>query len=68
VIEWSVDGGPWRSVDTFTRWSRTLHLPWVVMLDDTLPPGRHVFRVRIAEGRHADSAGTALRVQHLLLN
>lgn len=68
VIEWSVDGGPWRSVDTFTRWSRTLHLPWVVMLEDALPPGRHVFRVRIATGRHADSTGTALRVQHLLLN
>lgn len=68
VLEWSVDGGPFRPVHTFTRWSKTLHLPWVVILDDGLPPGRHVFRVRIAAGRHADSAGTALRVQHLLLN
>lgn len=68
VLEWSVDGGPFRPVDTFTRWSKNLHLPWVVILDDGLPPGRHVFRVRIAAGRHADSAGTALRVQHLLLN
>lgn len=68
VLEWSVDGGPFRPVDTFTRWSKNLHLPWVVILDDGLPPGRHVFRVRIAAARHAESAGTALRVQHLLLN
>lgn len=68
VLEWSVDGGPFRPVDTFTRWSKNLHLPWVVILDDGLPPGRHVFRVRIAAERHGDSAGTALRVQHLLLN
>ena len=68
VIEWSVDGGPWRRTDTYTRWSRNLHLPWVVMLDDALPPARHVFRVRISSDRHAESAGTALRVQHLLLN
>jgi sialidase-1 len=68
VLEWSVDGGPFRPFDTFTRWSKNLHLPWVVMLDDGLPAGRHVFRVRIAAGRHAESAGTALRVQHLLLN
>ncbi len=68
VLEWSVDGGPFRPVDTFTRWSKNLHLPWVVMLDDGLSPGSHVFRVRIAAGRNAESAGTALRVQHLLLN
>lgn len=68
VLEWSVDDGPFRPVDTFTRWSKNLHLPWVVILEDGLPPGRHVFRVRIAAGRHTESAGTALRVQHLLLN
>lgn len=68
ALEWSVDGGAFRTVETYTRWSRNLHLPWVVMLDDGLPPGRHVFRVRIAAARHAESAGTALRVQHLLLN
>ncbi len=68
VLEWSVDGGPFRLVDTYTRWSKNLHLPWVVILDDSLSPGRHVFRVRIAAARHAESAGTALRVQHLLLN
>lgn len=68
VLEWSVDGGPFRPVDTYTRWSKNLHLPWVVILDDSLSPGRHVFRVRIAAARHAESAGTALRVQHLLLN
>jgi alpha-L-fucosidase 2 len=68
VIEFSVDGGATRTADTFTRWSRGLHLPWAVILDDQLAPGRHTVRVRLAGTRNPASTGTALRVFHLLLN
>jgi alpha-L-fucosidase 2 len=68
VIEFSVDGGATRTIDTFTRWSRSLHLPWAVILDDQLAPGRHTIRVRLAGARNPASTGTALRVFHLLLN
>ncbi len=67
-LEFSVDGSPYRSVETFTRWSASLHLPWAVILDDQLKPGIHRARVRITEAHHAQSTGTALRVFHLLLN
>ena len=67
-LEFSIDGAPYRSIETYTRWSHSLHLPWAVMLDDTLKPGRHVARVRIARDHDAKSTGTALRVVHLLLN
>ncbi|MEZ5385807.1 MAG: GDSL-type esterase/lipase family protein [Prosthecobacter sp.] len=67
-IEFSIDGGEYRQMDTFTRWSAGLHLPWAVILDDGLKDGHHTAKVRIAEGHDAKSTGTALRVFHLLLN
>lgn len=65
-IEYSIDGGTPRTIDTFTRWSSNLHLPWAVILEDNLSDGRHKAKVRILEGHHAESAGTALRVLHFL--
>ena len=57
-----------RVIDPFTQWSPGLHLPWAVILDDGLEPGRHDVTVRIAEGHDPRSTGTALRVFQLLLN
>jgi len=68
VVESSVDGGPWRQIDTFTVSSPSLHLPWAVMLADGLAPGPHSIRVRISSTRNPKSLGHALRVQRLLLN
>ena len=67
-LEFSVDGAPYRSIETYTRWSHSLHLPWAVILDENLQPGRHVANVRIARDHDANAHGTALRVFHLLLN
>ncbi len=67
-IEFSIDGAPYRTKETFTHWSTGLHLPWAVILDDGLSEGRHTIKVRIAEGHDSKSNGTALRVFHLLLN
>ena len=67
-IEHSVDGGAWRTTDTFTQWSTGLHLPWAIILDDGLKPGSHTVKVRIAAGHDAKGTGTTLRVFHLLLN
>lgn len=64
VIEFSVDGGAWRELETLTAWSKSLHLPWALMLDDSLPSGQHTVRVRLT-GKRPDSA---LRVFHLLEN
>jgi putative heme-binding domain-containing protein len=67
-IECSIDDGPFTTLETHTRWSSTLHLPWAVMLADGLTVGRHTARVRIAAGHDPRSTGTAVRVVHLLLN
>ena len=67
-IEFRVDGGEPRQIDTFTHWSTGLHLPWALILDDGLKNGQHTVTVRIAEGHNDKGKGTALRVFHLLLN
>lgn len=67
-LEFSIDGGAYREIETFTQWSSGLHLPWAVILDDGLTAGDHLVQVRIAEGHDVKSTGTALRVFHLLLN
>ena len=65
-IEFSVDGGAPRTLDTLTHWSSGLHLPWALILDDQLKPGPHTARVRLVASK--TSSKTALRVFHLLLN
>jgi sialidase-1 len=67
-IEFSIDGGAWRTLDTQTRWSSALHLPWVLILDDQLKNGPHTAKVRLIASRSPKSTGTVLRVFHLLLN
>lgn len=67
-IDCRIDGGEWRTLETFTPWSAGLHLPWAVILDDGLAPGKHTATVRVASGHHERGSGTALRVFHLLLN
>ena len=60
--------GELQPIETFTRWSRSLHLPWAVILDDGLEDGHHTVKIRIAAGHDAKATGTALRVFQLLLN
>jgi sialidase-1 len=68
MVESSVDGKPWARLDTFTQWSKSLHLPWAIMLADNLAAGPHSVRVRIAVDHNTQSTGSALRVQKLLFN
>lgn len=67
-IEFSIDGGDRQTIDTRTQWSARLHLPWAVILDDGLDKGRHTVNIRLTGNQNDKTAGTALRVFHLLLN
>lgn len=67
-IEFSIDGGEYRKLETFTHWSAGLHLPWALILEDQLKYDSHTVQVRLAGDHEPKSTGTALRVFHLLLN
>ena len=60
TIAFRIDDRPEQTLNTATPWSQSLHLPWALILDDTLPAGQHTVRVRVVDG--------ALRVFQLLEN
>lgn len=58
VLEYSIDGAPFKKLDTFTDWSRNLYIPWVYMLETELPSACHTLRLRVAKG---DKTGCQIR-------
>jgi len=68
AIEYAIDDGPWRTLDTFDDYCRLFHRPKPIVLADGLPPGTHRLRVRLSADAHPDSAGRALRIRGFLVN
>jgi sialidase-1 len=68
VVEYSIDNVPWQKKDMFTRWSSGLHLPWVLMLDADLKPGKHVLKLRVSSEKNKNSQGNACRIAMFAVN
>jgi len=68
TISYTIDGKKYAEIDLFTEWSKNLHLPWYVMLDDELKKGKHRLVVTVSENRNSSSKGTACRIVHFLVN
>lgn len=68
VVEYRIDGGEWKSLDLFTQWSKSLHLPWAKMLAAGLEPKDHVLEVKIADSANPRSVGHAVRIVYFLVN
>ncbi len=68
IIEYSIDGREWKSIDLFTQWSEWLHLPWFLTLGDDLKRGSHVLKIRLSNNKNAASRGTVCRIRYLLVN
>ncbi|MEC9094264.1 MAG: SGNH/GDSL hydrolase family protein, partial [Planctomycetota bacterium] len=67
-VEVSLDGGIWKTVELYHRFSRGLHYPRTVMLFTDLEAGDHQLRMRVSENRHPQSKGHAIRVLRLGVN
>ena len=70
TIEYSIDGGEARTLDLFTRWSSSLHLPWAYILEAKLGnrPQPHVLSLRTTGIKNPGSSGHAVRIAHFLVN
>lgn len=68
IINYSIDGKEWKSLDLFTQWSQSLHLPWFVTLSDDLKKGSHTLRIKLDSSRNKASKGTACRIRFFLVN
>ena len=67
VIEYSVDGRPFKRRDLFTRWSGSIHLPSYVVLEDGLTSSTHTLKVRMSSDKNPSSKGHACRIVHFLV-
>jgi len=68
IIEYSIDGKEFQSVDLFTQWSGGLHLPWYIMLNDELKNKKHTLQIRMSSDNNKKSKGHACRILHFLVN
>ena len=68
IAEASIDGGPWKQIETYHRFSSGLHYPRTVMFDAGLSPGEHTLRLRIGKRGNPQSLGTAMRILQFVAN
>lgn len=68
ILEYSVDGAPFKKLDTFTAWSGGLYIPWVYMFDTELPKGKHRLMLRMSKDHHPQSKGTACQIRQFVVN
>ncbi|MBO9561735.1 MAG: hypothetical protein J7621_03140 [Niastella sp.] len=67
-VSYSIDNGPFKEIDLFTQWSRSLHLPWYILFSSELTEGKHQLQLRIADKKNEKSNGHACRIVHFLTN
>ena len=68
MISYSIDDGAEKTCDLYTQWSKSLHLPWYLVLGDGLSDGRHKLKVTLKEKHHPNATGSACRIFYLLVN
>ena len=68
IAEASIDGGPWKQIETYHRFSSGLHYPRTVMFDADLSPGEHTLRLRIGKRENPQRLGTAMRILQFAAN
>jgi len=67
-VKYTIDGKHYPGLNLYTQWSKSLHLPWYLLLGDGLSAGKHVLRLEISPNRDERSKGTACRIAHFLVN
>jgi len=68
VLEVSIDGGKWKSVDTYHKHSGGLNYPRSVILADDLSPSYHQVAIRVAEEKNPKSKGHAVTILYFEIN
>ena len=66
ALEYSIDGGPAHTLETYHRFSKGLHYPRTVMFRTDLDPGPHQLRLRMS-GK-SSSGGHAARILEFVEN
>ncbi|MEI3802467.1 MULTISPECIES: SGNH/GDSL hydrolase family protein [unclassified Chitinophaga] len=62
VISYRIDDGAVQQKDLRTQWSKSLYLPWYLILGDDLKPGKHTLSLQ------KEGDGSVCRVVYFLVN
>ena len=68
ILEYSIDGAPFKKLDTFTQWSKYLYIPWVYMFETELDDTTHTLVLRISKDKNPDSIGTECQIRNFVVN
>lgn len=68
ILTYSIDGKPAQQIDLYTKWSKSLHLPWYLLLDSDLTSGSHQLQLKISGTKNENSKGNSARIAHFLVN
>lgn len=68
ILEYSIDGAPFKKLDTFTQWSKYLYIPWVYMFETELDDTTHKLVLRISKDKNPDSIGTECQIRNFVVN
>lgn len=68
IVEYSIDGSAFKSVDTYTAWSGSLYIPWVFMLNSELENKEHQLVLKISTQKNPKSKGHACQIRNFVVN
>ena len=68
IVEASIDGGDFKKIDLYHRFSKGLHYPRTVMFAADLPDGDHTLKLRISNSANKASKGHAARIIQFAVN
>jgi len=68
IIEYRIDGSPWKKQDLFTQWSQQLYLPWFFTLASGLENGKHSLEIRLLEEKNSESDGGQAIIRYFYYN
>ena len=68
ILEYSVDGGKYKMLDLYTKWSQNLYIPWLYMLENELAETKHKITLRMSASKNRNSKGTACQIYYFAIN
>ncbi len=68
ILEYSVDGRPFKKLDTYTHWSGYLYIPWVYMFETELDDTSHRLTLRMSKEKNEVSKGNECQIRNFVVN
>jgi hypothetical protein len=68
MLDYAIDGKAIGTLDQFTPWSASLHIPWTYLFSGDLAMKSHELRLVNAAGKNAASQGHACRIIRFVVN